>query len=135
MTFPKCCHPIPGDKIIGVLTAGRGMVVHRQGCSNVPSYETAPEKWVDVEWSPDLGGDFKVELALEVINQRGVLANVAATVADEGANIDEVETREREEGSSVMNLIVSVSGRKQLADVLRRLHAMKSVTHVQRRRG
>lgn len=133
VTFPKCCFPIPGDRIVGFLSAGRGLVVHREACANVAEFRNSPEKWVDVNWAEDVSGEFRVELMLEILNQRGVLATVAAAVADQGANIDEVETGERDDRYAYMRLVISVTDRKQLADVLRTVRANRAVERVSRK--
>ncbi len=134
VTFPKCCYPIPGDPIIGYLTAGRGIVIHQQHCPNVADYRSAPDKWVDVDWSVEIEREFSVEVLAEVNNQRGVLAVIAAAVADESANIEEVEVSERDERYSNIRLVVSVRGRKHLADILRAIKSIKTVTRVARKR-
>ncbi|MCC6203262.1 MAG: bifunctional (p)ppGpp synthetase/guanosine-3',5'-bis(diphosphate) 3'-pyrophosphohydrolase, partial [Gammaproteobacteria bacterium] len=133
VTFPKCCFPIPGDRIVGFLSAGRGLVVHREACANVAEFRNSPDKWIDVNWADGVSGEFRVELMLEILNQRGVLATVAAAVADQGANIEEVETGERDDRYSYMRLVISVNDRKQLADVLRTVRAIRSVARVTRK--
>jgi RelA/SpoT family (p)ppGpp synthetase len=133
VTFPRCCFPIPGDRIIGFVSAGRGLVIHRQVCSNVSEFRHAPEKWIDVRWADKVKGEFTVELVLEVLNKRGVLATVAAAVADQGANIKEIESRERDDRYTQMRLQVNVADRKQLADVLRALRGIRSVARVTRK--
>jgi GTP pyrophosphokinase len=135
VTFPKCCHPIPGDPIVGVLTAGRGIVIHQPSCRNVVDVKNAPDKWVDVEWAPDLDHEFAVELSLDVVNQRGVLATIAAAVADENANIEDVELSERDERHSLMRLVITVRDRKHLAAMIRTLRRIKTVVRVARKKA
>jgi GTP diphosphokinase / guanosine-3',5'-bis(diphosphate) 3'-diphosphatase len=135
VTVPKCCYPIPGDPIIGCITAGRGIVIHHPGCRNVIEFRSAPDKWVDVEWAAELSREFSSEIMLDVINQRGVLATVAAACADQTANIEGVELSERDEDYSRMRLVVSVRDRKHLADVIRVLRNIKTVVRVTRKRA
>ncbi|MDH5408411.1 MAG: bifunctional (p)ppGpp synthetase/guanosine-3',5'-bis(diphosphate) 3'-pyrophosphohydrolase, partial [Gammaproteobacteria bacterium] len=73
VTLAKCCRPIPGDPILGFVTAGRGIVVHTQTCNNTAEFRKLPEKWIDVQWDEQPEGDFPVDLRLLVANQRGVL--------------------------------------------------------------
>ncbi|MEQ8496614.1 MAG: bifunctional (p)ppGpp synthetase/guanosine-3',5'-bis(diphosphate) 3'-pyrophosphohydrolase, partial [Gammaproteobacteria bacterium] len=119
VTIPKCCYPIPGDPIMGFITAGRGIVIHHPSCKNVVEFRNAPDKWVDVEWAADLDREFSAEIVLDVVNQRGVLATVAAGCADQSANIEGIELSERDEHYSHMRLVVGVRDRKHLADVIR----------------
>ncbi len=135
VSFPKCCYPLPGDSIIGFLTAGRGIVVHQQHCANVADYRSAPEKWVDVQWAPVVDREFSVELSLDVINQRGTLATIAAAVADANANIEDVSISERNERNSNMRIVVTVRDRKHLADVIRIVRRVNSVVRVNRKRA
>ncbi|MFO7593491.1 MAG: bifunctional GTP diphosphokinase/guanosine-3',5'-bis pyrophosphate 3'-pyrophosphohydrolase [Pseudomonadota bacterium] len=131
--FAKCCRPIPGDKILGLLTAGRGIVIHTQDCKNVAEFRKYPEKWIDVEWAKGVEGDFPVELRIEVKNQRGVLATVAAAVAETQANIDNISLDERDGLHTTLNLTVSVTDRRHLARIIRRLRAIEQVLRIIRR--
>jgi len=135
VTIPKCCYPIPGDPIMGFITAGRGIVIHHPSCKNVVEFRNAPDKWVDVEWADDLAREFSAEIVLDVANQRGVLATVAAGCADQSANIEGIELSERDEHHSHMRLTVGVRDRKHLADVIRVLRNIKTVVRVHRKRA
>lgn len=135
VSIPKCCYPIPGDPIMGSLTAGRGIVIHHPSCKNVIDFRSAPDKWVDVEWASDLDREFSAEIVLDVVNQRGVLATVAAGCAEQNANIEGIELSERDEQYSTMRLIISVRDRTHLANVLRVLRNVKTVSRVHRKRA
>ena len=134
VSFPKCCYPIPGDSIIGFLTAGRGIVVHQPTCPNVANYRSAPDKWVDVQWAPIIERDFSVELVLDVINRRGALATIATSIADANANIEEVEISERNTRNSSIRLVISVRDRKHLADVIRTTRRIQTVARILRKK-
>ena len=135
VTIPKCCYPIPGDPIMGFITAGRGIVIHHPSCKNVIEFRSAPDKWVDVEWAADVEREFTAEIILDVANQRGVLATVAAACADQNANIEGVDLSERDDRASMMRLVVSVRDRKHLADLIRNLRNIKTVSRVHRKRA
>ncbi len=134
VSFPKCCYPIPGDAIIGYLTAGRGIVVHQPTCPNVTDYRSAPDKWIDVQWARDIDREFSVELALDVVNRRGTLATIAAAVADANANIEEVEISERNARHSSIRLVIGVRDRKHLADVIRATRRVQTVVRILRKK-
>lgn len=132
ISIPKCCHPIPGDQIMGIITSGRGIVIHRPSCHNTVEFRNAPEKWVDVRWAASIDREFSCEISLDVSNEKGVLATVAASCADRQANIEGVELSERGEQYAQMKLTVGVQDRKHLADVLRVLRKIKTVSRVNR---
>lgn len=132
INFAKCCRPIPGDKIRGFVTAGRGIVIHTENCKNIADYKKMPEKWFDVEWEDNVTGDFTVELRALVINQRGVLATVAAAISDLEANIENVEMSERDGKQSSLTFTITVKGRKHLARVMRDVRNLGMVIRVSR---
>ncbi len=132
LSFAHCCHPIPGDEIMGYLSAGKGVVVHRLDCPNVAEYRKFPERCVPMAWDRNVEGDYRVALRIEVENKPGVLAQVAAAVAESNSNIDAVEYRERDAAMSVMEFSIEVRNRKHLADVIRRIRRLGVVHGVQR---
>jgi guanosine-3',5'-bis(diphosphate) 3'-pyrophosphohydrolase len=132
LSFAACCHPIPGDEIMGYLSAGKGVVVHRTDCPNVAEYRKFPERCVPMAWDRNVEGDYRVALRIEVENKPGVLAQVAAAVAESNSNIDAVEYRERDVAVSVMEFAIEVRNRKHLADVIRRIRRLGVVHGVQR---
>jgi guanosine-3',5'-bis(diphosphate) 3'-pyrophosphohydrolase len=132
LSFANCCHPIPGDEIMGFLSAGKGIVVHRLECPNVVEYRKLPERWVSIAWDRNVQGDYKAGLRVEVENKPGVLAQVAAAIAEAESNIDNVEYRERDLRLAVMHFNIEVEHRKHLADVIRRIRRLAPVNGVQR---
>jgi len=132
VSFAKCCLPIPGDNIIGFISVGRGIVVHSQACKNLSDFKSKPEKWIDVEWEPDLNRDFSTYIRLMVKNQRGVLATIATIVSDLKSNILNVDIEERDGIHSSMTLTVEVKDRKHLARVMRRLKSINMVDRIHR---
>ena len=132
LSFARCCYPIPGDEIMGYLSAGKGVVVHRQDCPNVAEYRKHPERCVPMAWDRYVQGDFRAALKLDVENKPGVLAQVAAAVAESDSNIDSVEYRERDLKVSVMEFGIEVRNRKHLADVIRRVRRLGVVHGVER---
>ncbi|MFA5590207.1 MAG: bifunctional (p)ppGpp synthetase/guanosine-3',5'-bis(diphosphate) 3'-pyrophosphohydrolase [Lysobacteraceae bacterium] len=133
LSFPTCCLPVPGDDIIGFMSTGKGIVVHRADCPNVPELRKSPERWVPIGWSREVSGDFRSAIRVEVENKPGVLAGVAAAIAETEANIDNVEYQERDLRSAVIVFSIDVRDRKHLADVIRRVRRLPVVIGVQRR--
>jgi len=132
VTFANCCLPIPGDDIMGYHTAGRGLVVHRLECPNVAELRKSPERWVPVGWDREVTGDYQAALKIEVDNRPGVLAQVAAAIAQAESNIDRVEYVERDSNISAIRFSIEVHDRKHLADVIRRVRRLGVVHGVQR---
>ncbi|MGV3593556.1 MAG: RelA/SpoT family protein, partial [Gammaproteobacteria bacterium] len=132
MTYAKCCHPIPGDPIVGYVSAGRGMIVHTENCNNVAEIRNDPKKYVSLRWDPGVEGEFTVELRVEVQHQRGIIATIANAVTGSGANIEKMTTTDRDAQFSTVNLTLAVRNRIHLARVMKRLRILKSVTRVTR---
>ncbi|MCC5858299.1 MAG: bifunctional GTP diphosphokinase/guanosine-3',5'-bis pyrophosphate 3'-pyrophosphohydrolase [Ectothiorhodospiraceae bacterium] len=135
VTFAKCCNPIPGDPIIGFASSGRGVVVHLQDCKNLQEYRKHPEKWLDVQWEREIDREFNVPVRVDVVNQRGVLAEVAATISDTEGNITNVSVDEREGMIVTINLTIGVRDRVHLARIMRRLRVLSTVLRITRVRG
>ena len=134
--YARCCRPIPGDPIIGFIKRGQGLIIHTHDCPAIANYRADPDKWLDVEWDPDTKKMFDVNIKLVVANQRGVLAKVAAEIAEEGSNIDNV-AMEEEDGSSytTMHFTLQVENRMQLARVMRGLRKIPEVVRIARVKG
>ena len=135
INFGKCCRPIPGDSIVGHVSAGRGLVIHNTNCRNLAEHNSHPENWVEVQWDPNGVGEFPVDIRLDTVNQRGVLATVAAALADAGANIENVEMENRDGSTATLNFLVGVTDRVHLARIMRRVRAIPEVTRITRSRS
>jgi len=132
VTYGKCCYPIPGDSVMGYLTAGRGVVIHRNQCGNLSNFRKQPEKWISVSWEKDIGREFPCQIQTDTRNKPGVLAEVAATIGDCGSNIEQVEVLGRHDDCSVLLFLLQVRDRVHLASIMRNVHKMKNVIRVSR---
>jgi len=135
VTHARCCRPIPGDPILGFLSAGRGIVVHTEDCKNVAKFRKHPEQWIDVRWEQSIEGVFPVAIRVEVRNNRGVLASVAAAIAEQEANIDTVSFDDRDGRYTSMDFTVEVRDRVHLARIMRRIRALDTVVRINRKKG
>ncbi|ROH86823.1 bifunctional (p)ppGpp synthetase/guanosine-3',5'-bis(diphosphate) 3'-pyrophosphohydrolase [Pseudomethylobacillus aquaticus] len=134
--FAQCCRPIPGDPILGFLNKDKGLVIHTHDCPGMRKMRVDPDKWLDVEWDPDSKRLFKVNLKLTVANQRGMLAKIAAGIADAGSNIDNVSMEDPDDSAySNMYFTVQVENRVHLADLIRRLRKIQDVVRINRVKG
>ncbi|GAA4859828.1 bifunctional (p)ppGpp synthetase/guanosine-3',5'-bis(diphosphate) 3'-pyrophosphohydrolase [Luteimonas vadosa] len=132
ITFAHCCLPIPGDEIMGYHTTGKGVVVHRVECANVAEYRKSPDRWVTIGWDRNVTGDYDVALRIEVENRPGVLAQVAAAIAQADSNIDGVEYLERDANVAAIRFSIEVGDLNHLEDVIRRTRRLAVVHGVQR---
>ena len=132
VSYAKCCYPIPGDDVMGYLTAGRGVVIHRNTCGNLSNFRKQPEKWIAVSWEKNINRDFSCQIQTETRNRTGVLAEVAATIADCGSNIEQVEVLGRHDDCSVLSFLLTVKDRDHLARIMRNVRKMPNVMRVSR---
>ena len=132
VNYGKCCGPVPGDPVIATFSPGRGMVVHHQQCPNLGDFRRQGQSWVDVEWDDSVEGEFSTLIRVDAGNQRGILATVAAAIAAEGSNIEDVRSEERDGLSSSLRFVITVKGRKHLASIFRRIRATEGVLRVSR---
>ena len=130
--FGKCCRPIPGDPIIGFIKKGQGLVVHTSDCQAVKKSRNDPEKWIDVEWEADPNKLFDVGLRVVAANQRGVLAKVAAAIAEAGSNIDNVSMDEDRGLYTTMHFTIQVHNRLHLARVMKGIRRIPEVVRLAR---
>jgi len=133
VSYARCCFPLPGDPIIGYLSAGRGIVVHRDDCGNLAQYRKQPEKWISVDWSESIDRAFTVEIRVKVINRVGVLAAVTSQISDLQTNIESVSIDERDGDSSTITFQIHVKSRHHLGKILRSLMSMPEVLHASRK--
>jgi guanosine-3',5'-bis(diphosphate) 3'-pyrophosphohydrolase len=128
----KCCRPIPGDPIVGVIRKGQGLVVHTHDCSVLARQRGERNDWVDVDWEPDVRGSFEVGLRVVVANQRGVLAKVAAAMAEENSNIVNVSMDDDRGQTTSLYFTLQVANRGHLASILRRVRRTPEVVRIYR---
>ncbi len=130
--FGACCYPVPGDPIMGYVTAGKGVVVHRARCRNTREFRKHPDRCLDVTWAPITRSMFKVALRILTRNIPGVLANISASIGEAGSNIEKVEQPETNPETAVLLFTISVHDRDHMARVIRRLKRNKTVIKVSR---
>ncbi|XKE45489.1 bifunctional (p)ppGpp synthetase/guanosine-3',5'-bis(diphosphate) 3'-pyrophosphohydrolase [Halomonas organivorans] len=130
--FARCCHPLPGDPVIGHLSVGKGIVVHRAECRNLAELKSDPDKLFALEWSDESDEDFPVPLRLEIESRRGLVAELASLVTDADANIERIGIEERDARLSIVNLTLSVRNRVHLARIIKRLRNLSHVGKITR---
>jgi len=134
--FARCCKPIPGDPIIGMISKGQGMVIHTHDCPAISRTRADPERLLDVAWAAETRKLFEVSIKLVVQNRRGVLAQVAAEIAEAGSNIQNVSVTPGDDGTYTdMLFTLQVSNRLHLARIMRALRRIPEVVRINRING
>ena len=128
--YGKCCNPIPGDVIHGHVSSGRGVVIHRHGCRFIDANKG--QEQIDLRWSKRIKGDFPVEISVQAETKRGVLANMAAQIADADSNIEKVVLPEKSDEVAITRFRITVKDRHHLAQIMRRLRRQDVVQKVRR---
>lgn len=133
ITFARCCRPIPGDVIAAHTSAGKGLVVHQESCRNLAEIRTSkPESISPISWAEQVSGEFVVGLRVEVASERGIIATMATRIAEQGAGIEKIQVNERDAQNMVIQITLSVSNRRHLANIMRRIRSLHPVIKVSR---
>jgi GTP pyrophosphokinase len=132
VSYARCCYPIPGDDVMGYLSSGRGVVIHRNNCGNLAIFRKQPEKWISVSWEKDIDLLFSSQITVETLNKPGALAEVATTIADSRSNIEQVSVLGRHEDCSVLSFLLQVRDRHHLAQIMKEVRKMPNVIRVAR---
>ncbi|TVZ37175.1 GTP pyrophosphokinase [Alteromonadaceae bacterium 2753L.S.0a.02] len=132
ISFARCCRPIPGDPILAHLSTGKGIVVHRETCKNIADLRGKKENLSEINWSPNVEGEFLTEIRVEVKSERGIIASLATRIANTKTSIEGIQVDERDAEHSVITLTIAVTSRVHLASVMRSIRNMRSVASVAR---
>ncbi len=130
ISFAHCCYPIPGDRVCGVLTTTKGMVMHRHDCANLLYAKNHKQQWLNVDWQADPQEEFEVKINVEVINRRGTLASIANTIAKIGVNIEHLDIIEKDNSIKSLIMVISVRNTQVLDEVfysIKQLDFVKTV--------
>ncbi len=133
--FSQCCNPLPGDNIIGFITRGHGVSIHKRDCTNVPKdIMNCPEpaRWVNAYWNQNVKEDYKATLQLTCLSRVGLMAEVAVQVANMRVNITSISTHDMKDGRTVIELTVNVSGIDHLKNLISRIEKVDGILSVER---
>jgi len=132
LQYAKCCLPIPGDKIIGHISTGKGLVIHQTDCRNIGYLRDDAEKCIYLEWSDHFDEEFSVNLNVEVESHRGIIAELATTASSTKADVVAIDIKEHEGQLAHVHMEVTVTDRTHLATVMKKLRSLKSVNRISR---
>ena len=136
LSYAKCCYPIPGDSIIGHISPGKGIVIHRQSCMGIRHIKRANEQNIDLMWSENIDDLFNSCIKVEVENKRGVLAEISSVIAKNECNIDSVTYDDtKETGHNIMVFVISIRNLKSLTKLMSQLRKNINVLNVIRKQS
>ena len=136
MHYAGCCHPLPGDRIVGIVTTGKGVTIHTIDCEKLAQYQEEPERWLDVAW--DSSGSEQSHVArvnVTVVNSPGTLGDLSTVIAKNGGNISNLKIIDRQMDFFDMLIDIEVKNVKHLSDIIAALRASTSVNTIDRARG
>ena len=130
--YSQCCQPVPGDTVIGYITRGRGISIHRVDCPNVLNLGDHPERRVEIEWEAEQGDRFFVRLVIDGDDRRGLLSDIATAISETGTNIQSAEIK-AVEGGMTGSFSVEVTDLAHLKKVMKSIRRVKGVLSVDRK--
>jgi GTP diphosphokinase / guanosine-3',5'-bis(diphosphate) 3'-diphosphatase len=137
--YANCCHPLPGDRIVGIVTTGKGVTIHTIDCRTLESFADMPERWLDVAWQDD-EADTEAEarvgrIKLVLLNEPGALSSLSTVIAKNLGNILNLKITHRSQDFFEMFIDVEVRNVKHLSNIIAALRATPAINSVERARG
>ncbi len=132
--YSRCCHPVPGDKIVGIVTTGKGVAIHRADCIMLKKYANEPERWMDIEWNEDNHSEsmFPVRLILSIADKPSALATISTTVSKAGSNISHLFTPNKSVGFIELVMDVDVKNTAHLEEVIAGLKTLPFILSIKK---
>ena len=135
--YAGCCHPLPGDRIVGIITTGKGVTIHTIDCDSLETYVDTPERWLDVSWqtqaeTPDV---YVGRVHLTVTNEPGVLGTLSMVIGKNGGNISNLKIANRSQEFYDLLIDIEVQNLKHLTEIIAALRATPAIDMVERARG
>ncbi|MFN2340797.1 MAG: bifunctional (p)ppGpp synthetase/guanosine-3',5'-bis(diphosphate) 3'-pyrophosphohydrolase [Halanaerobium sp.] len=129
----KCCNPVPGDDIIGYITRGRGVSVHRKDCKNLKNLaESEPERIIDVSWERGRTESYQVDLRIDAVNKSALLNDITHIIKEEKINLLSVMARSSDQNRAVINLSLELSSTEHMYDIMKKIESISGVLNVSR---
>ena len=136
--FSKCCTPVPGDAIVGFITRGYGVSVHRKDCPNADPERRTPAdqgRWIKVTWSDDVYESYTTSLEVVCKDRDGLLVDISTALSASKVSVTSLNSHTTTDGFAIFHLTISVTDAKQLDHVMRKLHQISGVMKVSRPAG
>jgi GTP pyrophosphokinase len=128
--FANCCHPLPGEQVIGYITHGRGVTIHKQDCRHIADSDS--DRLVEITWDPPKEDVYLSRLKVTTEDKKGILADISAVIAQKNANIVQADVRTTTDKKGICLFSMEVEGYKQLQDIIGALKKLKNVLFVER---
>ncbi len=129
--FAKCCNPVPGDEIVGYITRGRGISVHRKDCPNI-SYIDNSERFIEVNWDDDIKAEYHAEIQIKALDRQGLLTEITQNITNSGLTLTSLSARTNKEKLAVINIVLEINDIDQLKQLMKSLRSLKDVIDVYR---
>src|SRR5690242_15219676 len=133
--FAGCCHPLPGDRIVGIVTTGKGVTIHTIDCETLESFAETPERWLDVAWSNDEDANHVGRLNVTIANEPGNLGSLTTVIGKQGGNISNLKITNRSTDFFEIMIDIEVADVKHLTTIIAALRATPVINSVERARG
>lgn len=130
--FSRCCNPVPGDKIIGYITRGRGVSIHRQDCKNVSEYLNDKDRLLEVEWEKFNDSSYPVEIEVAAYDRVGLLSDIINVIGEMETTIDAVNARASNNGMATVYLVLEINNKQHLENVIQKIKRVNAVYNVRR---
>lgn len=131
--FSRCCHPIPDDEIVAILSPGRGILIHQTGCTNIRKLsKEEPQRVLKMLWDDDAHGDFRASVRVEAHNQQGTLASLTAAIASCDSSIVNLQTHEREDNLLLVDIELTTRNRIHFATIMKKMRTLPELQKVSR---
>ena len=133
--FSKCCNPIPGDEIIGFITRGHGVSVHKKSCLNVPENITESderERWINVHWRQNESDNFKTNIKIIASDSIGLLASITLQISKLNVSIHSMTSNKTKDGKVNINITITVKNREHLSSIISKLSSSENIISVSR---
>ena len=130
--FSKCCNPVPGDDVVGYITRGRGISVHRTDCPNIAALSVDSDRQIEVSWNTQESDSFSVEIEIEAIDRPNLLTSIMNNVSESKTNIEAVTARTVNQESAIIQLVVDIHDVTHLNNVMGKLRQIDGVVSVRR---
>jgi GTP pyrophosphokinase len=135
MQLSRCCNPVPGDRIMGYITRGRGLSIHSVGCPNLEALDYDKERLLEVEWDTTAASTHAVKVSVLTVDRTGVLANVSTAISECEANISRAEITTREDRKALLDFVIEVTNTAHLNRVLKAVERVEGVITARRIRA
>jgi GTP pyrophosphokinase len=130
--FSRCCNPVPGDEIVGYITRGRGVSVHRKDCPNLSDSTESADRLIDVEWDTSKPLAFQAEIQIRAADRKGLLSEITKILSDSKNTVNALNARTNKERVAILNLTIEINDIEELDRLMQKFRNLKGILDVYR---